>query len=216
MIPFLPIVFLNGAFYFNVSSNCSFKVIAICCLLCILPFLPNHQVISTTTSLASVCVTIFNFIVQCKIWVAAKRRRSAITRGNHLHLLWWSEFRRRLHRCSSSYLTYLTDNTSYLSLPMIFVLLSSASLFLDAPWRAQYVAEASVAGRLTYFKRWQQYKTADHSWSTKQPLSMGCRREDYLRLPFVDDLGLRSAMQGFLTREYSSKTKSTRRQTQSS
>lgn len=80
-IPFLPIVFLNGAFYFNVSSNCSFKVIAISCLLCILPFLPNHQVISTTASLASVCVTIFNFIEQCKIWVAAKRRRSAITSG---------------------------------------------------------------------------------------------------------------------------------------
>ena len=147
---------------------------------------------------------------------SSKKTSKCNNQRNHLHLLWWSEFRRRLDRCSSSYLTYLTDNTSYLSLPMIFVLLSSASLFLDAPWRAQYVAEASVAGRLTYFKRWQQYKTADHSWSTKQPLSMGCRREDYLRLPFVDDLGLRSAMQGFLTREYSSKTKSTRRQTQSS
>ena len=147
---------------------------------------------------------------------SSKKTSKCNNQRNHLHLLWWSEFRRLLYRCSSSYLTYLHNNTSYLSLPMIFVLLSSAGLFLDAPWRAQYVAEASVAGRLTYFKRWQQYKTADHSWSTKQPLTMGCRREDYLRLPFVDDLGLRSAMQGFLTREYSSKTKSTRRQTQSS
>ena len=114
-----------------------------------------------------------------------KKTSKCNNQRNHLHPLWWSEFRRLLHRCSSSYLTYLTDYTSYLSLPMIFVLLSSAGLFLDAPWRAQYVAEASVAGRLTYFKRWQQYKTADHSWSTKQPLSMGCRREDYLRLPFA-------------------------------
>ena len=39
------------------------------------------------------------------------------------------------------------------------------------------------------------------------------RREDYVRLPFVDDLCLRSAMQDFLRRKPSSQAKLTRRQT---
>ena len=42
------------------------------------------------------------------------------------------------------------------------------------------------------------------------------RREDYVRLPFVDDLRLRSAMQDFLRRELSSEAKFTGRQIKSS
>ena len=51
---------------------------------------------------------------------------------------------------------------------------------------------------------------------TKKPVATNGRREDYVRLPFVDDLCLRTAMQGFLRRKLSSKTKLTRRQTKSS
>ena len=51
---------------------------------------------------------------------------------------------------------------------------------------------------------------------TEKPIATNGRREDYVRLPFVDDLCLRSAMQGFLRRKPSSKTKLTRRQTKSS
>ena len=35
-------------------------------------------------------------------------------------------------------------------------------------------------------------------WSTKKPITTNGRREDYVRLPFVDDLCLHSAMQDFL------------------
>ena len=42
------------------------------------------------------------------------------------------------------------------------------------------------------------------------------RREDYVRLPFVDDLCLHSAMQDFLRRKRSSQAKLTRRQMRSS
>ena len=48
---------------------------------------------------------------------------------------------------------------------------------------------------------------------TKKPVATNGRREDYLRLPFVNDLCLRTAMQGFLRRKLSSKAKLTRRQT---
>ena len=51
---------------------------------------------------------------------------------------------------------------------------------------------------------------------TKKPVATSGRREDYVRLPFVDDLCLRTAMQGFLRRKLSSKAKLTRRQTKSS
>ena len=51
---------------------------------------------------------------------------------------------------------------------------------------------------------------------TKKPVATNGRREDYVRLPFVDDLCLRSAMQGFLRRKLSSKAKLARRQTKSS
>ena len=51
---------------------------------------------------------------------------------------------------------------------------------------------------------------------TKKPIATSGRREDYVRLPFVDDLCLRTAMQGFLRRKLSSKAKFTRRQTKSS
>ena len=51
---------------------------------------------------------------------------------------------------------------------------------------------------------------------TKKPIATSGRREDYVRLPFVDDLCLRTAMQGFLRRKLSSKAKLTRRQTKSS
>ena len=51
---------------------------------------------------------------------------------------------------------------------------------------------------------------------TKKPVATNGRREDYVRLPFVDDLCLRCAMQGFLRRKLSSKAKLTRRQIKSS
>ena len=51
---------------------------------------------------------------------------------------------------------------------------------------------------------------------TKKPIARSDRREDYVRLPFVDDLCLLTAMQGFLRRKLSSKAKLTRRQTKSS
>ena len=51
---------------------------------------------------------------------------------------------------------------------------------------------------------------------TKKPVATNGQREDYVRLPFVDDLCLRTAMQGFLRRKLSSKAKLTRRQTKSS
>ena len=46
----------------------------------------------------------------------------------------------------------------------------------------------------------------------KKPIATNGRREDYVRLPFVDDLCLRSAMQDFLRRKLSSKAKLTKRQ----
>ena len=48
---------------------------------------------------------------------------------------------------------------------------------------------------------------------TKKPIATNGRREDYVRLPFVDDLCLRSAMQNFLRRKPSSEAKLTERQT---
>ena len=51
---------------------------------------------------------------------------------------------------------------------------------------------------------------------TKKPIATSGRREDYVRLPFVDDLCLRCAMQGFLRRKPSSKAKLTGRQIKSS
>ena len=51
---------------------------------------------------------------------------------------------------------------------------------------------------------------------TKKPIATNGRREDYVCLPFVDDLCLLTAMQGFLRRKLSSKAKLTRRQTKSS
>ena len=49
------------------------------------------------------------------------------------------------------------------------------------------------------------------------PVSVGCSRyEGYVRLPFVDDLRLRGAMQGFLTGDSSRTAKLTSRQTRSS
>ena len=52
--------------------------------------------------------------------------------------------------------------------------------------------------------------------STKKPRATNCRREDYVRLPFVDDLCLRCAMQDFLRRKPSSQAKLTGRQIKSS
>ena len=91
------------------------------------------------------------------------------------------------------------------------------SSFFGRPLRFLYHGRAqSLTSRLANYKRWQQCKTVDNSCRTKQPLSVGCRCEDYLRLPFVDDLRLRGAMQDFLTREFSREARLTRRQTRSS
>ena len=61
-----------------------------------------------------------------------------------------------------------------------------------------------------------EVENADDPWSTKKPITTNGRREDYVRLPFVDDLCLRCAMQGFLRRKLSNKAKLTRRQIKSS
>ena len=63
----------------------------------------------------------------------------------------------------------------------------------------------------------REQNTKDHSGiRTKKPKATNGRREDYVRLPFVDDLCLRCAMQGFLRRKLSNKAKLTRRQIKSS
>ena len=63
-----------------------------------------------------------------------------------------------------------------------------------------YVVGSVITSCLTYYKIWQENKTTDNSCRTKQPLSLDCRCEGYLRLPFAGDLCLRTAMQGFLKR----------------
>ena len=57
-----------------------------------------------------------------------------------------------------------------------------------------------------------EVENADDLWSTKKPKATNGRREDYVRLPFVDDLCLHSAMQDFLRRKPSSQAKLTGRQ----
>ena len=61
-----------------------------------------------------------------------------------------------------------------------------------------------------------EVENADDLWSTKKPKATNGRREDYVRLPFVDDLCLRTAMQGFLRRKLPSEAKLTGRQIKSS
>ena len=61
-----------------------------------------------------------------------------------------------------------------------------------------------------------EVENADDVWRTKKPIATNGRREDYVRLPFVDDLRLRSAMQDFLRRKLSSEAKFTGRQIKSS
>ena len=61
-----------------------------------------------------------------------------------------------------------------------------------------------------------EVEQADNVWRTKKPIATNGRREDYVRLPFVDDLCLRTAMQGFLRRKLPSEAKLTGRQIKSS
>ena len=61
-----------------------------------------------------------------------------------------------------------------------------------------------------------EVEQADNVWRTKKPIATNGRREDYVRLPFVDDLCLRCAMQDFLRRKPSSEAKLTGRQMSSS
>ena len=61
-----------------------------------------------------------------------------------------------------------------------------------------------------------EVENADDVWRTKKPIATNGRREDYVRLPFVDDLRLHSAMQDFLRRKPSSQAKLTGRQIRSS
>ena len=69
---------------------------------------------------------------------------------------------------------------------------------------------------MTYFKScWRQKNVVDLC-STIKPIATNGRREDYVRLPFVDDLCLHSAMQDFLRRKPSSQAKLTGRQIRSS
>ena len=65
---------------------------------------------------------------------------------------------------------------------------------------------------MTYFKSCWRQNNADGFCSTIKPIATNGRREDYVRLPFVDDLCLHSAMQDFLRRKPSSQAKLTGRQ----
>ena len=63
----------------------------------------------------------------------------------------------------------------------------------------------------------QQLSAVEHCWplqekKTKKPITTNRRSEDYVRLPFVDDLCLHSAMQDFLRRKLSGQAKLTGRQ----
>ena len=57
-----------------------------------------------------------------------------------------------------------------------------------------------------------EVEQANNVWRMKKPTATNGRREDYVRLPFVDDLCLHSAMQDFLRRKPSSQAKLTGRQ----
>ena len=61
-----------------------------------------------------------------------------------------------------------------------------------------------------------EVEQADNVWRMKKPKATNGRREDYVRLPFVDDLCQHSAMQDFLRRKPSSQAKLTGRQIRSS
>ena len=65
---------------------------------------------------------------------------------------------------------------------------------------------------MTYYKSCWRQNNADGVGGTKKPIATNGRREDYVRLPFVDDLCLHSAMQDFLRRKPSSEAKLTGRQ----
>ena len=60
-----------------------------------------------------------------------------------------------------------------------------------------------------------QWLEVEQCWRRlkNEPITANGRREDYVRLPFVDDLCLRCAMQDFLRRKPSSKAKLTERLT---
>ena len=117
-------------------------------------------------------------------------------------------------------LTFLTNLSSSLSRPVIFVLLSSAGYtYSRVPCRKALWSSGLLHTRLDLTL---QGMTADWHWPqilmgwARKAKPMGCRCEGFLRLPFVDDQCLRSAMQGFLTRAISRKARLTRRQTRSS
>ena len=79
-------------------------------------------------------------------------------------------------------------------------------------WMRALCWSGPFTGRLTSHKSFQRYKTADNPYSMQQPFSgSSLCGEDYLRLQFVDDLRLRGAMQGFLTRNSSHEARLTRR-----
>ena len=90
---------------------------------------------------------------------------------------------------------------------------SSSAVARTDPVRTRALCwSGSSTSRLTSRRSFQQYKTAHDSYSTQQPFFRNyLRREDYLRLPFVDDLRLRGAMQGFLLRDSSHEARLTRR-----
>ena len=92
-------------------------------------------------------------------------------------------FHRRL--CIGSYLASLTSYTSYLCRLVICGLLSSAGRIQNLPF-------------LVITSTPPSHRTSPHYIGSP-------RCEVYVRLPFVDDLRLRGAMQGFLTGESSHK-----------
>ena len=126
-------------------------------------------------------------------------------RHHHRSLIAHGDSSSSIFQCrNGSFLACLTNYINFLWRSTIFVLLSSAGFFYHRTMgQASCTREDPIAGRLTYYKRWQKNKSADNSCRTKQPLSRDHRSEDCLRLPFVDDQCLRTAMQGFLTRESS-------------
>ena len=151
-----------------------------------------------------------------------------------------------VHGCKGKYLAYLSELTTglsfYRSWGSLFFFLrpaSSLDVAVDPQYNMKQYNKCILFKFPTFCYKIQKYveetmccigfgpshdvlqelsevENADDVGRTKKPIATNGRREDYVRLPFVDDLCLHSAMQGFLRRKPSSQAKLTGRQTKSS
>ena len=101
---------------------------------------------------------------------------------------------RALCRCNGSYLVYFYLTTFDVRWTLFFFLRPASSVVVQRDARKHPGIELN-------------------SSMAKYPLPVDFRWEDYLRLRFVDDQCLRTAMQGFLKGEISRKARLTRRET---